>query len=97
MKVEIVGVRKGQTKTGRDCFNYYGLKQFSDYDQENAQCEGVEVVKEFSYKDYGVKVGDEVEFQYEPGFKGAATLSNILMIKSGGSIPPFKEEKTEKK
>lgn len=97
MKVEIVGVRKGQTKTGRDCFNYYGLKEFSDYDQENSQCEGQEVVKEFSYKDYGVKVGDEVEFQYEPGFKEKATLSNILMLKAGGSTPPFKEDKTEKK
>lgn len=97
MKVEIVGVKKGQTKNGKDCFNYYGLKDFSDYDQENSQCEGQEVVKEFSYKDFGVKVGDEVEFQYEPGFEGKATLSNIQMLKAGGSTLPFKEEKTEKK
>lgn len=97
MKVEIVGVMKGQTKTGREFLNYYGLKEFSDYDKENSQCEGLEVVKEFSYKDYGVKVGDEVEFQYEPGFNGKATLSNILMLKAGGGISPFKEEKAEKK
>lgn len=97
MKVEIVGIKKGQTKNKVDCFNYYGLKNFSDYDQENSQCEGREVVKEFSYKDYGIKVGDEVDFLYEPGFDGKATLTNVLMVKAGGGTPPFKEDKTEKK
>lgn len=95
MQVTIVGIKKGETKTQRAFYNYYGLKDFSDYDQGNAECEGQEVVDAFSYKDYNLHVGDLVDFQYEPGFKGQAALSNIVMIKPETS--PFDEKKKDSK
>lgn len=87
MQVTIVGIRKGETKNKKPCYNYYGLRAFSDYDMENSECEGHQVVVEFSYKDYGLSVGDVVDFQYEPGFEGRATLSNVVMIKMAGGTP----------
>lgn len=101
MRVQLVGIREGETKNGKPCYNYYGLKDFSDYDKENSKCEGMEPVSAFSYKDYGVMVGDIVDFQYEPGYEGKAVLSNIVMIEmhSGSNSNPFipESEKTEKK
>lgn len=87
MRVEIVGIRHGKTKTGKESYNYFGLREFSDYDQENSECSGKQPVDAFSYKDYGVAVGDVVDFQYEPGFEGKAQLSNIVMVQPGGGTP----------
>lgn len=87
MQVTIVGIRKGETKNKKVFYNYYGLKDFSDYDMENGDCEGHQPVGEFSYKDYGLSVGDVVDFQYEPGFEGKAVLSNVIMIKMAGGTP----------
>lgn len=87
MKVEIVGIRQGKSKNGKDCYSYFGLRDFSDYDQENSECSGRMPVDAFSYKDYGIAVGDVVDFQYEPGFEGKAQLSNIVMIEMGSGNP----------
>lgn len=87
MRVEIVGIRHGKTKTGKESYNYFGLREFSDYDQENSECSGKQPVDAFSYKDYGVAVGDVVDFQYEPGYEGKAQLSNIVMVQMGGGNP----------
>lgn len=87
MQVTITGIREGQTKNKKPCYNYYGLREFSDYDKENSICIGRQVIVEFSYKDYGLQVGDLVEFQYEPGFEGRATLSNVVMIRPEGGNP----------
>lgn len=87
MQVTIVGIKKGETKNKKPCFNYYGLRNFSDYDMENSDCDGHQPVEAFSYKDYGIAVGDLVDFQYEPGFEGRATLSNIVMVKMGSGNP----------
>lgn len=92
MKCTIVGIKKGTTKNGKQCFNYYGLKDFSDYDLENSECQGHDVVSAFSYKDYGVMTGDEVDLRYEPGFEGRATLDDIVVLKPAGKIP-FDENK----
>ena len=87
MKCIIVGIKKGKTKTGKDCFNYYALKDFSDYDMENSECKGQEPVSAFSYKDFSVEVGDLVDFRYEPGYEGKASLEDIVMIKPAGGAP----------
>lgn len=87
MRVEIVGIRHGKTKNGKESYNYFGLREFSDYDQENSDCQGKLPVDAFSYKDYGVAVGDVVDFQYEPGFEGKAQLSNIVMVQMGSGNP----------
>lgn len=92
MKCTIVGIKKGSTKNGKDTFNYYGLKDFSDYDMENSECQGKDIVAAFSYKDYGVMIGDEVDLRYEPGFEGRATLSDIVVLKPAGKNP-FDEKK----
>lgn len=87
MKVTIVGIKKGENKKGNPCFNYYGLKDFSEYDVSNSECCGHQIVSEFSYKDYGLAVGDMVDFRYEPGYEGKATLSDVVMIKMAVGTP----------
>lgn len=95
MQVEIVGIRKGETKNKKPCYNYYGLRAFSDYDMENSECVGRQVVVEFSYKDYCLSIGDIVDFQYEPGFEGKATLSNVIMIQMASGTPFDKDTSKE--
>lgn len=83
MKVEIVGVRRSESK-GRKVFNYYGLKEFTEYEIENSECDGKNVVSEFSYQDFAVFPGDIVEFSYEPGYQGRATLVDVKVITPAG-------------
>ena len=87
MKVTIVGVRKSESK-GKDVFNYYGLKDFTDYEVQNSDCVGQAVVSEFSYIDYGLCVGDVVEFLYEPGFQGRASLVDIRVLTPAEQVKP---------
>lgn len=91
MRCTIVGVKKGKTKNGKECYNYYATKEFTEYDQESAECCGCDVVSAFAYRDYGVQPGDEVDFRYEPGFEGRATLTDIQMI----TPCPVKEPKKQ--
>lgn len=97
MFVKILGVKKTEYK-GRDGkekigFNYMGVKEFTDYEMENAECEGYDVVREFSSKDYAVMPGDVVEFLYEPGYENRATLVGIRSV-SPKDNPFIKEQKT---
>ena len=98
MRVEILGVKKVTLKNGKVGINYMGTKEFTDYDQQNGECQGVDVVREFSYMDYNLCPGDIVNFDYEPGFEGRATLRDVTMIemaKARNNVP-F-EEKDKKK
>lgn len=81
MKVTILGVMKGTTKAGHSFFQYYYKKAFTDYESENNECSGMTCGNEFSYTDYNLKPGDECDFQYEPGFQGKATLSQVVVLK----------------
>ena len=94
MQVKIVGVKRSEYtgKDGKDktAINYFGLKDFTNYEKDNSDCEGVCAIAEYSSTDYGVHVGDIVEFMYEPGFKDKATLVDIIPIKIADK-PPFKE------
>lgn len=94
MRVTIVGVKKSKSKD-RDAFNYAGIKDYTDYEQDNAVCEGQDVISEFSYRDFGLHVGDVVEFLYEPGFQGRATLTDVRMVSSNEI--PFEGGKDAKK
>lgn len=96
MKATVVGIKKSKTKTGKDCYRINALKSYSDYEQGNAECEGMDVVNEFTYKDWGVHVGDEVDILYEPGFEGKATLSEIIILKPAGGVPFDKKEEPKK-
>lgn len=81
MKVKIIGVMKGKNKAGKSFSQYYYQKEFTDYEAGNNDCAGMATGNEFSYTDYNLKPGDECDFQYEPGFQGRATLSEVVVLK----------------
>lgn len=89
--ITLVGIQKGRTKNGKDFYNYFGLKEFSNYDHENSECHGQRVITEFSYTNYDIAIGDVVEFKYEPGYEGKAVLADVVLVKPGGHIP-FEEK-----
>lgn len=94
MDVVIVGVKRSDYKakdgTQRVGFNICGIKDYTRYERENADCEGQDVIKEFTNIDFDVHPGDKVEFIYEPGFQDKATLVDVKMIEIGDK-PPFKD------
>ena len=100
MEVVIVGVKsseyKGKDGNRRTGFNISGLKDYTRYDQENTNCEGQDVIREFTNIDFGIHPGDRVEFVYEPGFQDKATLVDIKMIEIGDK-PPFKDSTSGQK
>lgn len=95
MKVTIVGVRQSESK-GRKAYNYFGLKDFTDYEIENSKCVGQMVVSEFSYTNFNLKPGDVVEFDYEPGFQGRATLTGVRPVLLAADTNPFEGSKDKK-
>lgn len=97
MRVTIIGVKKseykgkdGQKKNG---FNICGLKDYTRYELENAECEGQDVVREWTNTDFNVHPGDVVDLVYEPGFQDKATLVDIIPIKYADN--PFPEKKDD--
>lgn len=84
MQVAIVGVKKsdykGKDGSQRTGYNICGLKDFTRYEQENSECEGQDVVREFTSMDFNVHPGDKVEFVYEPGYQDKATLVDIKIL-----------------
>lgn len=96
MKVTIIGVSAGKTKTGRDYWRLFFSKQFSDYEISNSECAGLAVGSEFSYRNYNLAPGDECDLQYEPGYEGKAVLSDVVVLKPAGGVPFDKEKEKEK-
>lgn len=78
IKATVMASGKNQGKTG---FTYYMAKDFTDYDKETSDCKGCSVTQEFSYKDFGVNIGDEVEPVYEKGYQDKAVLVNLVPFK----------------
>lgn len=96
MRVIIIGVKrseyKGKDQSQKVGYNYCGLKEFTRYELENAQCEGQDVIREWSSIDFNIHPGDEVEFIYEPGFQDKATLVDVKVIKIADNPFPDKEK-----
>lgn len=91
---EVVGVKKSKSsKSGKDCFNYFLKCGFSDYDLENAECQGETVTSEFSYEDFGVKPGDHVQLEYEKGFQDRATLCGMIPVRNPYPADGNKQDK----
>lgn len=100
--VKIVGIKKMLKKDTKDqyYFNLYYTQPFSQYDVDNAvDLSGVCVGAEFAREDYGVHVGDEVEFLYTKGFQDKAFLAGVKVVKAAPAskvkshdddFPPFK-------
>ncbi len=82
MIVNITGVKSGTTKNDKPFFQYYGTTEFTGYERQSGTCDGLQVVSEFSYVDYGVRPGDICNFEYAPGYQGKAMLSNITIQSS---------------
>ncbi len=83
MRVTILGVKRSEYKKDNQMrvgFNYYGAKEFTRYEQENAECEGQAVISEWSNTDFGIHPGDVVDFIYEPGFQDKATLVDVQIV-----------------
>ena len=82
--VKIVGIKKMLKKDTKDqyYFNLYYTQPFTQYDKDNAvDLSGVCVGAEFAREDYGVHVGDEVEFLYTKGFQDKAYLAGVKVVK----------------
>lgn len=94
MECKIVGIRKGESK-GKPCWNIAATKDYSAYDQQNSECAGVDVVSEFTYIDFGLHPGDVVEFVYDKGFQGRATLVDVKILSPAGGTP-FDNKQSEK-
>lgn len=98
MRVTIVGVKKSEYKAKdgvmKNSFNYCGLKDFTRYEQENADCEGQDIVREWSGVDFNVHPGDVVEFIYEPGYQDKATLVDIQPVALASSNPYTEKKET---
>lgn len=80
-KYEVIGVQKVKTKAGKDFYNYFLARPFTDYESSNSECTGRAVDTEGSGLEFLVKPGDLVELSYTKGFQGRATLSGMTVVK----------------
>ncbi len=97
MRVTILGVKRSEYKKDNQKkvgFNYCGIKEFTRYEQENAECEGHDVVREWSNTDFGIHPGDVVDFIYEPGFQDKATLVDVQIVSIADNPFPESKEKS---
>ena len=88
-KCTVVGIQKIEKTSGNNegkaFYNYYFTESFSNYDLENSDCSGLKTFKEFSYVDFGVKVGDVVIPYYERmtfGKEERAVLTDLIPVKA---------------
>lgn len=83
--MKLLGIKATEMTTGRNAgktgYTYYFEKEFTDYEKENAVCKGSSVSQEFSYKDFGIVIGEHCEAVYEKGFQDKAVLVNLVPFK----------------
>ena len=85
MRVTVKGILKGTNKSGREFFQIYGTTPFSEYEETSGNCAGVKTIDQFTFLDVSdIKINDEVDFLYEPGFQGRAKLTAIIPVKPAG-------------
>lgn len=96
MRVTIIGVKaseyKGKDNQMKRGYNICGLKDYTRYEMENSDCEGQDVVREWTNVDFNVHPGDVVDFIYEPGFQDKATLVDVKVISYADNPFPDKEK-----
>lgn len=83
-EAQIIGVKQYTSKTGKKATIIHYMTPFDDYDSETSdKLDGFQTGNEFTYLDIAndLKVGDIVAFRYGKGFKGAAQLNGIDIIK----------------
>lgn len=88
--MKVLGIKSTKMTSGKNegkmGITYFFEKDFSDYDMSTSKCEGSTICQEFSYTDFGVKVGDIVNPVYEKGYQDRAILVNLIPV-------PFKDAK----
>lgn len=94
---KVIGVIKRKYTEGKNegktACTYHLSGKFSDYDIKNADTDGEQVLKEFAYKDFGVKVGDYVNVVYVKGYQDKAQLDNMYPVKNPFEGKPKPEAK----
>lgn len=62
---KVLGIKRTPSKEGDRVFVTFACSHgYSDYEIENAECQGVTVENVSANEDFGVQVGDLVEFIY---------------------------------
>ncbi len=63
--LKVIGIKKVEGKEDRVYVTFYCIRPFSDYEQENSlSCEGNAIESVSANEDFGVHIGDTVEFKY---------------------------------
>lgn len=88
----IVGIRISPSSKDRRTlyYNYYFTTDFTEYDYENSEVQGVCSGVEFATVDIGCQVGDLVEFKYRRGFQDRAQLIGCTILESVASTAEVK-------
>lgn len=77
--MKVVGIKKVEGKEGRVYVTFYCVRPFSDYDNENSLSAVGDAVETVSASDdFGVQIGDAVEFKY----------GKAIPTKTGGIYQP---------
>lgn len=80
----IVGIKTIKTKTGNTGYEIFYTEPFSQYEADTSESiHGLSCGREYSRKDFSVKVGDVVNMIYEKGFQDRAQLVDIQIVKKG--------------
>ena len=83
--MKLIGIKAVKMTTGKNegktGYTYYFEKDFTDYEKENAVCQGSAVSTEFSYTDFGIAVSEHVQPVYDKGFQDKAVLVNLVPFK----------------
>ena len=82
MKALILGVTVKQSKRGTTGSTIYYSCPASNYERNTAIfCSGTVCRSEYTSGDYSdLKIGGEVELEYEPGYQNAAVLTAIIPL-----------------
>ncbi len=83
MKATLIGIKCQKNKKGVDAYNLYVSLPYSDYEASNAESAlGQKTDSYYTVIDCkGLKPGDNINLEFEPGFEGKATLSGVHLAK----------------
>ena len=76
---KVIGI-KTTVKDDKKSFNIFLTEPFEEYEINAGGCDGIKTSAIFTYRDYSLKVGDNVTVSYDQGFGGKAFLSDISVV-----------------
>lgn len=83
MKVNLIGIKCQENKSGVDAYNLFVSLPYSDYEIGKAKSAlGLKTDSYYTTLDCkGLKPGDIINLEFEPGFEGKATLTGVHLAK----------------